>query len=93
MGLWVSGMEDTQVYLTPPHSWFGWTCLRDRDIFVVRISMSRWFNASAWSLADILRHMYGHVVALLMPRQRKHWTRNADRVSMYARTNKALDLD
>jgi hypothetical protein len=92
LGLWVPAMEDTRVYLTPFHCWYGWTSLRDRDIFIPRISMSRWFNSKAWSLMDVLRHEYGHVLALRSPKLLKYWPRDADRVSEYAHTNKAEDF-
>jgi hypothetical protein len=92
LGLWIPGMEGTQVYLTPFHNWYGWTSLRDRDIFVPRISTFRWFNASAWSLADILRHEYGHVLALNSAKLLKTWPRDDDRVSEYAHTNEAEDF-
>lgn len=92
LGLWIPCMEDTQVYLTPFHPWYGWTSLRDRDIFIPRISMSRWFNASAWSVADILRHEFSHVLALHSPKLLRHWPRDDDRVSVYAHTNKAEDF-
>jgi hypothetical protein len=54
--------------------------------------MSRWFNSKAWSLVDVLRHEYGHVLALRSQKLLKYWPLDDDRVSEYAHTNKAEDF-
>jgi len=92
LGLWFPEMEDTQVYLTPFHLWYGWTTYPSGDIFIPRITTSRWIDSVPWSLRDILRHEYGHVFAWHKPKVLRKWPRCTDRVSDYAQTDKAEDF-
>jgi hypothetical protein len=39
MGLWVSGMGDTKVYLRPFHLWYGWATTNGKDIFIPHPSL------------------------------------------------------
>lgn len=92
LGLWVSGMEDTQVFLTPIHLWYGWATKKGKDIFIPRLSLSTWIEQEPWTLEDVLRHEYSHILAARAPKNFRAWPRDRDRVSSYALTNKAEDI-
>ena len=92
IGLWVPEMDDTQVYLTPLHIWYGWSGFPSGDIFIPRITPTRWIDDKPWSLRDVLRHEYGHILAWHRPQIMRKWPRCSDRVSDYAHTNRDEDF-
>jgi len=67
LGLWHEAMEECQVYLIPIHWYYGYHKPLTGDIYVPRISGSVLFETRPWSLTDVLRHEYGHVLAQCSP--------------------------
>jgi hypothetical protein len=67
LGLWIPEMESVQVYLTPVHIWYGWTNMHTGNIFIPRVSVSRWTERRPWTLLNVLRHEYGHALTFNHP--------------------------
>lgn len=63
LGLWHETMDECQVYIIPIHWYYGYHMPSTGDIYVPRISGSVMFEKRPWSLTDVLRHEYGHVLA------------------------------
>ncbi|MCB2203464.1 hypothetical protein KQI65_01850 [bacterium] len=63
LGLWHEDLEDTQVWLIPAHVYYGYTLERTGDIFIPCLSLSTVLEKKPWSLLDIVRHEWGHVLS------------------------------
>lgn len=60
-GLWHPNMQDTQVYLIPAHVYYGYE--QEGDIYIPFLTLGALFSKRSWTLLDLVRHDYGHVVS------------------------------
>jgi hypothetical protein len=66
-GLWDEKLQEVDVYLVPVGLCYGWQMYRSSgEICVPAVSFTRvhdWISGDYVSLADLLRHEYGHALA------------------------------